>query len=151
MRLFEAIKAENREILRTLSLLEDSTAGDPESRSRLLDALRVSIAEQNRIAEDYIYPIFTAAERGRELVERSRHELSEIDRAVEDATHWAMDDSGIKYRIGALSGQVRAHLTYETEELLPQADRLLGDDEEKALIEVITGRNERIAHKLRPH
>lgn len=151
MRLFDAVKSYNREMLHTAALLEDSTAGDPEHRRQLLENLSTALDEHRSIDEDIIFPVFTAAEQRSALVERSRTEAEEIRKALNEVMQQRLDESRLKYDIAALTNQVRAYLAHETDDLLSAADRLLPDDEEQALGEVAAQRHEKLARRIHKH
>lgn len=148
MRLFEAVKSRNREIVHIAALLEDSTAGDPDNRHRLLKELSTSMDEHMSIDEDIIFPIFTAAEHRNGLIARSRAEASEIRRELEEVMRGPLDESGLKYRIASLTNRVRTYMAHESDELLTQAHRLLPEDEELALGEVAARRHKSLAHRI---
>lgn len=151
MRLFEAVKSYNREMLHTAALLEDSSAGDPDTRHRLLRELSTSFDEHRSIDEDIIFPVFTAAERRSELIERSRTEAEEIRKALDEVMQRRLDESRLKYDIATLTNQVRTYVAHETDELLAEADRLLPDDEEQALEQVAARRHAKLANRIHKH
>lgn len=151
MRLFDAVKSYNREMLHTAALLEDSSAGDPDTRRRLLQELSSSLDEHRAIDEDIIFPVFTAAERRSELIERSRTEAEGIRNALDRVMQRRLDESRLKYDIATLTNQVRTYVAHETDELLAEADRLLPDDEEQALEQVAARRHAKLANRIHKH
>jgi hypothetical protein len=151
MRLFDAVKSYNREMLHTAALLEDSSAGDPDNRRRLLERLSSSLNEHRSIDEDIIFPVFTAAEHRSALIERSRTEAEEIRKALDEVMQQRLDESRLKYDIASLTNRVRTYVAHETDELLAEADRLLPEDEEQALEEVAARRHARLAHRIHKH
>lgn len=148
MRLFEAIKAENDGLYRAVVKLEDSTFGDPAARRHLFEELGSLLDGQRQLDEQFIYPLFTAAEQRDHLIERSRRELDSIGERIAALRSRATDDPDIKYEISLLSSQLREHLDHENRELLPQADSLIDDEEEARLAEQIARTHARIGRRL---
>jgi hypothetical protein len=123
--LYETLGAEYAHILRTLNLLEHTSATQEAQRLRLLDVLEARLDAKRLIEEELLYPLLgdaPAVHEGRAEDRDVRERLTAL-RAVPPADH------RFKIRAEALSSVVRLHLARQEYDLFAAAARALPEGE----------------------
>lgn len=121
MNLFDAIKAQEKRILRLLRRLEDGSAERPSERRSTLDELGDRWRSLVRIERESLHPLLRDGEEGRRLVESWQQDQDEIEAALEELE--SIDPEAVSFQTIAehLSSLVRVYVREERRDALRRA------------------------------
>ncbi len=129
--IYEALGAEYAHLLRTLNLLEHTSATRPVERERLLAVLAADLDTKRRIEEELLHPLLGVLPETREAAAVRRREATEVMERF--AALHDLAEPKAKVAIEAFSSRLRQHLALMEFELFDLASRAVPDADAASL------------------
>jgi hypothetical protein len=130
--IYEALGAEYAHLLRTLNLLEHTSATRPDERERLLAVLASDLDVKRRIEEELLYPLLGGLPETRAAAAVRRREATEVMERFA-ALHGHLSDPKAKFAIEAFSSVLRQHVALMEYDLFDLASRAVPDEDAVSL------------------
>lgn len=148
MRIFEAVRAENKKILKLLRKLDDTASGVPDERRRLTAELKLQFESLAEATEEYLYPLFiNEPTRYEAIVGRAQRRESED--LLHELERYHPSSKQFKRLAEVLSGQMRKQIEHEDRVLLPQAEKIISGEDAEAMGERLRQRKAAFIHDQR--
>ena len=148
MEIYAVLKRENAKILAALRKLESTSSHQPEARQQALHTLKSHLATQRQVEENRLYPLLLASPKTYGMVGRARQENGEIETLLAQLEAADPRDHPTRFLLESLSSAIHLHVSWEENELFPQARSVIPAEQAELLGEAAAGEQEALYHRF---
>lgn len=128
----DLLRKDHEKVRGLLAKLTETTSRAEKTRGKLIEEIGEELRIHAKIEEDIFYPAFKEA--GKREEEALFYEATEEHKAVEmqvlpDLESTAVDSEAFTGRAKVLKDMIEHHVQEEENEMFPQAEKLLSDDQ----------------------
>jgi len=140
------IKADHRKVEQLFREFEEAGERAYKTRQQLVEQIIQELEVHALIEEDIYYPAVEAKAKkdGKELVAEAVEEHHVVKVLLGELAGMPAEDDAFDAKVTVLMENVRHHVEEEEEELLPQSEEVLGEDELTRLGEEMAARKEQL-------
>ena len=140
------IKADHREVEKLFHEFEDAGDRAYKTKQQLVSQIIKELEVHATIEEEIYYPAVEAKARkdGKELVAEAVEEHHVVKVLLGELATMSAEDDAFDAKVTVLIENVRHHVEEEEEELLPQSEEILGDEELARLGEEMAARKQQL-------
>jgi hemerythrin superfamily protein len=140
------IKADHREVEKLFNEFEDAGDRAYKSKQQLVEQIIKELEVHATIEEEIYYPAVEAKAKkdGKELVAEAVEEHHVVKVLLGELATMSAEDDAFDAKVTVLIENVRHHVEEEEEELLPQSEEILGDEELARLGEAMAARKQQL-------
>ena len=140
------IKADHREVEKLFHEFEDAGDRAYKTKQQLVSQIIKELEVHATIEEEIYYPAVDAKAKkdGKELVAEAVEEHHVVKVLLGELATMSAEDDAFDAKVTVLMENVRHHVEEEEEELLPQSEKILGDEELARLGEAMAARKQQL-------
>ena len=140
------IKADHREVEKLFNEFEDAGDRAYKTKQQLVSQIIKELEVHATIEEEIYYPAVDAKAKkdGKELVAEAVEEHHVVKVLLGELATMSAEDDAFDAKVTVLIENVRHHVEEEEEELLPQSEEILGDEELARLGEAMAARKQQL-------
>jgi hemerythrin superfamily protein len=140
------IKADHREVEKLFNEFEDAGDRAYKTKQQLVSQIIKELEVHATIEEEIYYPAVDAKAKkdGKELVAEAVEEHHVVKVLLSELATMSAEDDAFDAKVTVLIENVRHHVEEEEEELLPQSEEILGDEELARLGEAMAARKQQL-------
>ena len=140
------IKADHREVEKLFHEFEDAGDRAYKTKQQLVSQIIKELEVHATIEEEIYYPAVDAKAKkdGKELVAEAVEEHHVVKVLLGELATMSAEDDAFDAKVTVLIENVRHHVEEEEEELLPQSEKILGDEELARLGEAMAARKQQL-------
>jgi len=140
------IKADHREVEKLFHEFEDAGDRAYKTKQQLVSQIIKELEVHATIEEEIYYPAVDAKAKkdGKELVAEAVEEHHVVKVLLGELATMSAEDDAFDAKVTVLIENVRHHVEEEEEELLPQSEEILGDEELARLGEEMAARKQQL-------
>jgi hemerythrin superfamily protein len=140
------IKADHREVEKLFHEFEDAGDRAYKTKQQLVSQIIKELEVHATIEEEIYYPAVDAKAKkdGKELVAEAVEEHHVVKVLLGELATMSAEDDAFDAKVTVLIENVRHHVEEEEDELLPQSEEILGDEELARLGEEMTARKQQL-------
>ena len=140
------IKADHREVEKLFHEFEDAGDRAYKTKQQLVTQIIKELEVHATIEEEIYYPAVDAKAKkdGKELVAEAVEEHHVVKVLLGELATMSAEDDAFDAKVTVLIENVRHHVEEEEEELLPQSEEILGDEELASLGEAMAARKQQL-------
>jgi hemerythrin superfamily protein len=140
------IKADHREVEKLFHEFEDAGDRAYKTKQQLVSQIIKELEVHATIEEEIYYPAVDAKAKkdGKELVAEAVEEHHVVKVLLGELATMSAEDDAFDAKVTVLMENVRHHVEEEEEELLPQSEEILGDEELARLGEAMAARKQQL-------
>ncbi len=140
------IKADHREVEKLFHEFEDAGDRAFKSKQQLVSQIIKELEVHATIEEEIYYPAVDAKAKkdGKELVAEAVEEHHVVKVLLGELATMSAEDDAFDAKVTVLIENVRHHVEEEEEELLPQSEEILGDEELARLGQAMAARKQQL-------
>jgi hemerythrin superfamily protein len=140
------IKADHREVEKLFHEFEDAGDRAYKTKQQLVSQIIKELEVHATIEEEIYYPAVDAKAKkdGKELVAEAVEEHHVVKVLLGELATMSAEDDAFDAKVTVLMENVRHHVEEEEEELLPQSEEILGDEEPARLGEAMAARKQQL-------
>ena len=140
------IKADHREVEKLFHEFEDAGDRAYKTKQQLVSQIIKELEVHATIEEEIYYPAVEAKAKkdGKELVAEAVEEHHVVKVLLGELATMSAEDDAFDAKVTVLIENVRHHVEEEEEELLPQSEKILGDEELARLGEAMAARKQQL-------
>ena len=140
------IKADHREVEKLFHEFEDAGDRAYKTKQQLVSQIIKELEVHATIEEEIYYPAVDAKAKkdGKELVAEAVEEHHVVKVLLGELATMSAEDDAFDAKVTVLMENVRHHVEEEEEEMLPQSEKILGEEELTRLGEVMAARKRQL-------
>jgi hemerythrin superfamily protein len=140
------IKADHREVEKLFHEFEDAGDRAYKTKQQLVSQIIKELEVHATVEEEIYYPAVDAKAKkdGKELVAEAVEEHHVVKVLLGELATMSAEDDAFDAKVTVLIENVRHHVEEEEEELLPQSEEILGDEELARLGEEMAARKQQL-------
>ena len=140
------IKADHREVEKLFHEFEDAGDRAYKTKQQLVSQIIRELEVHAAIEEEIYYPAVDAKAKkdGKELVAEAVEEHHVVKVLLGELATMSAEDDAFDAKVTVLIENVRHHVEEEEQELLPQSEKILGDEELARLGEEMAARKQQL-------
>jgi hemerythrin superfamily protein len=140
------LKADHREVEKLFNEFEDAGDRAYKTKQQLVSQIIKELEVHATIEEEIYYPAVDAKAKkdGKELVAEAVEEHHVVKVLLGELATMSAEDDAFDAKVTVLIENVRHHVEEEEEELLPQSEEILGDEELARLGEAMAARKQQL-------
>ena len=140
------IKADHRKVEQLFSEFEEAGDRAYKTKQRLATQIVNELEVHATIEEETYYPAVEAKAKkdGKELVAEAVEEHHVVKILLGELASMSAEDEAFDAKVTVLMENVRHHVEEEEEEMLPQSEKILGDEELARLGEAMAARKQQL-------
>lgn len=127
MDVFQLLKKDHRKVKGLFEKLEET--GGEKTRDKLFKELATDLAVHSKVEETIVYPRLKEFEELSEMVAEAVEEHQIAEQLLEELAGMEQQNEQWQAKLTVLKEMIEHHVQEEEDELFPEAEELLGEDE----------------------